>query len=236
MLEPVVLIPGLLCDARQFYPQVVSLGLERCVTIAPLGQGERIEEIATDILAALPPRFALMGWDLGALVAMEILRRAPDKVSRIALSGAHPLTETPQVSAEREPIIIKAKANGLEAAMLQVMAGINTAEAAPRQDIIDLMMDMARSQGRDALIRQLRAKQRRRDQQATLRRCRLPAMVLCGAEATDSARKRHRFMADLFHHCEYREIPGAADLPMLEASGAFTAALRDWLRQPLVLR
>jgi pimeloyl-ACP methyl ester carboxylesterase len=236
MHEPLVLVPGTHCDARQFYPQVVSLGQERCVTVAPLAQGERIEEIASNILSGLPPKFALFGTDLGALVAMEIMRRAPDKVTRIALHGAHPLTETPQASANYEPLIIKVKAGQVKEAILGHLAGLSFAQSAPKAEILDMMEEMGRHQGGEVLVRQLRAKQRRRDQQATLRRCRVPAMVMCGAEASESSRKRHQFMNDMFHHSDMVWIDDAGDLPMLENAPGFTLALRAWLSQPMVLR
>ena len=59
MTEPLVLLPGMLCDARVFLPQFVALPREMPVTIAPTTEGDRIEEIASALVSSLPAKFAL---------------------------------------------------------------------------------------------------------------------------------------------------------------------------------
>ena len=59
MSEPLVLIPGMMCDARLFEHQITLLANDRAVMVAPITQGERIEEIASGLLHQLPARFAL---------------------------------------------------------------------------------------------------------------------------------------------------------------------------------
>ncbi|MDP5347958.1 MAG: alpha/beta hydrolase, partial [Paracoccaceae bacterium] len=85
MPDPLVLLPGMMCDARLFAPQVTDLSRDHAVTIAPITQGERIEEIASGLLDILPAKFALAGLSMGGIVAMELLRRAPERITRIAL-------------------------------------------------------------------------------------------------------------------------------------------------------
>lgn len=85
-------------------------------------------------------------------------------------------------------------------------------------------------------MRQSRALQRRRDQQKTLRGCKVPALVLCGVHDALCPVKRHTFMAELIPYAELRVIEGAGHLPTLEQPEATTAALRHWLAQPLVLQ
>ena len=82
---------------------------------------ERVEEIASSILAALPEKFALAGLSMGGIVAMEILRRAPQRVLRIALLDTNPLAETPATAAAYEPWIVGAKAGRLEDILGEVM-------------------------------------------------------------------------------------------------------------------
>ncbi|MGA9252547.1 MAG: alpha/beta hydrolase, partial [Roseobacter sp.] len=110
MPEPLVLLPGMMCDARLFGPQIADLSVDHCVTVAPITQGGRVEDIATLLLGRLPERFALAGLSMGGIVAMEILRRAPGRVSRLALLDTNPLAETPQTAAAREPQIVAARA------------------------------------------------------------------------------------------------------------------------------
>ena len=90
MTEPVVFIPDLMCDARVFQPQINALSAERIVVVAAPVVGERIEGMASHLLHGVPQRFALVGLGLGALVAIELTRRAPERVGRLALISADP--------------------------------------------------------------------------------------------------------------------------------------------------
>lgn len=235
MREPLVLLPGMMCDARVFGPQLAALSPDMALTVAPITRGERIEEIASGLLDVLPRRFALAGLSLGGIVAMEILRRAPDRVSRIALMDTNALAETPQSSADLEPIIIKARAGQVRDMVEGMIGGSALAPGPLRAEVTALVEDMALHLGPEILLRQLRAMQRRRDYQSTLRRCKVPALVLCGEHDGLTPVKRHSFMADLIPYGHLTVIEGAGHLPVLEQSDATTDALRDWMRQPLVL-
>ena len=233
-MEPLVLLPGMMCDARLFGPQSAELSSQMPVMAAPVSQGERIEEIASDLLGALPARFALAGLSMGGIVAMEILRRAPDRVSRLALLDTNPLAETPVVAANREPQIIKVRAGRLMEVMRDEMKPNYLAPGPQRADVMALVMDMAEVLGPEVFVRQSRALQRRRDQQVTLRKCQVPTLILCGAHDALCPVKRHAFMAELIPGAELRVIEEAGHLPTLECPEQTTAALRDWMRRPAV--
>lgn len=236
MREPLVFLPGMMCDARLFGPQLAALSPAYTLMVAPITGGERIEEIASGLLDALPRKFALAGLSMGGIVAMEILRRAPDRITRIALMDTNALAETPQSAADYEPAIIKAKSGRLAEAVPEFMPPDALAQGPQRGEVMALLADMAENIGAEAVVRQARALQRRRDQQATLRRCKVPALVLCGAEDGLTPVKRHSFMADLIPYARLCVIDGAGHLPTLEQPDAVTEAMLDWLKQPFVLQ
>lgn len=236
MFEPVVFLPGMMCDARLFGPQIAELSSDRAVMCAPVSQGERIEEIASGLLASLPAKFALAGLSMGGIVAMEILRRAPERVTRIALMDTNPLPETPQVAAGREAQIIGARSGRLAEVMRDEMKPNYLAPGPQRVDVLNLVMDMAAVMGPEVFVRQSRALQRRRDQQSTLRKCKVPALVLCGEYDLLCPVKRHVFMAELIPYAELSVIANAGHLPTLENPSATTDAIYKWLAQPFVLQ
>jgi pimeloyl-ACP methyl ester carboxylesterase len=236
MAEPLVFLPGMMCDARLFEPQIVALSRERVVSVAPITGGERIEEIASGLLDALPRKFALAGLSMGGIVAMEILRRAPDRVTRIALMDTNPLAETPQSASAYEPLLIKARAGRLDEALREMMRPDYLAPGPGRVAVMNRFLEMAADHGPEVFARQIRALQRRRDQQPTLRRCKAPALVLCGAHDTLTPPRRHSFMAELIPYAELCILDGAGHLPPLETPDAVTEALRTWLAQPFVLQ
>lgn len=235
MAEPLVLLPEMMCDARLFGPQIAELSSDVAVMVAPVTQGERIEEIASGLLDLLPKRFALAGLSMGGIVAMELLRRAPDRVSRIALMATNPLAETPGVAADREPQIVKARAGRLMEVMQDEMKPGYLAPGPQRGNVLELVMEMADVLGPEVFIRQSRALQRRRDQQAVLRKCRAPALVLCGAHDQLCPVKRHSFMAELMPDAKLVVLEHSGHLPTLEQPADTTAAIRSWMQRPLVL-
>jgi len=234
--DPVVFLPGMMCDARLFAPQLADLSRDMAVTVAPVTGGDRIEEIASGLLDVLPQRFALAGLSMGGIVAMEVLRRAPDRVTRIALMDTNSLAETPQSAAGYEPFIIKLRA-GRIAEAVEMMLGRDVLAPGPaRAGVMSALVEMAEGLGAAAIIRQTRALQRRRDYQSVLRRCKVPALVLCGAHDTLTPLKRHEFMAELIPNATLTVIPEAGHLPVLEQPEVTTAALRGWLKRPLMLQ
>jgi pimeloyl-ACP methyl ester carboxylesterase len=117
MRDHVLFVPGMMCDHRLFEPQILSLSHEYTTDVAKICNAETIAQMAGDILAQAPDVFALVGLSMGGIVAMEMLRRAPQRISRIALLDTNPLAETQAVSDAREPQIARVRAGGLKDVM-----------------------------------------------------------------------------------------------------------------------
>jgi len=236
MAEPLVLLPDLMCDARLFGPQIADLSREMAVTVAPVSSGERVEEVASALLDVLPRRFALVGLGLGGMVAMELQRRAPDRVARLMLISTTPLAETPQQAAELDPLIIKARTGRLREAVRALRPVDCLAPGPFRMEIQAMLDEMAEGLGVDVFTRQIRVLQRRRDQQSALRKLRVPVTVLCGAHDITLPVKRHAFLAELIPGARLEVIEDAGHLPPLEAPDAVSDATRDWLQAPMLAR
>ena len=157
MAEPLVLLPGMMCDARLFGPQIAELSSEFSVMLSPVTRGERIEEIASGLLDELPQKFALAGLSMGGIVAMELLRRAPDRVTRLALLDTSPLAETPPAAAAREPQIVKVRSGQMHAVVRDELLPTYLGPGPYREEISELVLDMADALGPDVFVRQSRA-------------------------------------------------------------------------------
>lgn len=234
MQDPLVFLPGAMCDARVFAPQLAAFSPTMTVTVAPVTGGDRMEEIASRLLDGLPRRFSLVGLSMGGIVAMELLRRAPDRITRIALMNTNSLAETPQSASNYEPLIIKLKSGRIDEAVQAMIRPEILAPGAGRVQVMAQVSAMAQNIGAEAIIRQIRAIQRRRDYQAVLRQCRLPALVLCGVHDRLTPVKRHELMAGLLPNARLEVIEEAGHLPVLECPEAVNAALHQWMHQPAV--
>lgn len=236
MGEPLVLIPGMGCDWRLFEHQIRAFARNRVVVLALPVMGERMEEIASEMLSQLPQKFALLGAGFGGTVAMEILRRAPERVQRVALLSTSPLADTPQQAAAREPLLVKLRAGRPEEALRDVIRPEALAPGSGRIEALNRYVAMGVDLGPEVLTRQIRALQRRKDQQATLRKIRVPSLVLCGAHDTLTPPKRHEAMAELIPNSRLTVLEDAGHLSPIETPDAVTEALRTWLKAPAVPR
>lgn len=227
MSDPLIFLPGMMCDARLFQPQIDALG-GLCLTV---GGANTLEALAQTVLAETPERFALAGLSMGGIVAMEVVRQAPDRVTRLALMDTNPLAESDEVKARRGPQMDKVRAGGLESVMRDEMKPNYLADTPDRDAILDLCMEMALAQGPEVFLRQSIALRDRPDQSETLMAFDKPALVLCGRHDALCPVHRHELMADLLPRATLTIIEGAGHLPTLETPDDTTRALADWLRE-----
>lgn len=226
---PVVLLPGMMCDARLFAPQVAMLSLACSVMVCPLTGADRVQALAARVLADAPPRFVLGGLSMGGIVAMEVVRQAPGRVAGLILMDTNPLPEAPDRAAAREPQMIAVRTGRLRQVVAEEMKPNYLAPGPGREPILELVLDMALALGAEVFVEQSRALQRRPDQQGTLRRLACPALVLCGEHDALCPVSRHELMAELIPDSRLRVISGAGHLPTLEQPDAVTGALAEFL-------
>ncbi|MCC5984819.1 MAG: alpha/beta fold hydrolase [Rhodobacteraceae bacterium] len=225
-MTPLLLIPGMMCDARMWGR--VPTALPGPVHHALPTEGETIPDMAGAILRDAPARFALAGLSMGGIVAMEMLEQAPDRVVRLALMDTNPRAEAPGVQARRAPQIARALAGDLDGVMRDEMTPNYLADPADTATL-DLCMAMARDLGPEVFRRQSLALKARADRTETLRRFTGPALVLMGAHDRPCPRDRHELMHRLMPQSRLVVIAGAGHLPPLERPEPTITALKEWL-------
>jgi pimeloyl-ACP methyl ester carboxylesterase len=221
-----------MCDARMWAPQVAALSGTRTLHLPELASADSMGALAARVLAHAPPRFALAGLSMGGIVAMEVLRQAPERVERLALLDTNPLPEAEGVRTDRAARMARVAAGDLDGVVMTEMKPLYLAAGPRRTDILDLCLLMARDLGPEAFLRQSRALMDRPDSQATLAAFKGPALVLMGAEDRLCPRDRHELMAALMPQATFAVIDGAGHLPPLEQPDHTNAGLRRWLEAP----
>lgn len=219
----------MMCDARLFQPQIAAFSAQMPIMAMPLIGENTIEGLAQSVLRNAPPRFALAGLSMGGIVAMEIVRQAPDRVTRLALLDTNPKAETPEASAKREQQKQAARDGRLRAVMVDEMKPNYLVDGPNKPVILQLCMDMANDFGPDVFIAQSDALASRPDQQDTLRSVTVPTLVLCGRDDIPCPLDRHELMYDLVPNARLEIIDGAGHLPTLEQPERTNKALRQWM-------
>lgn len=105
---PLVLVPGMMCDARMWGALPTRLGGRPVHHILPV-EAASMSKLAAEAQRLAPPRFVLAGLSLGGILAMEMLRQAPERIEWLALLDTNPLAEASEMQARRAPQIARAE-------------------------------------------------------------------------------------------------------------------------------
>ncbi len=228
---PLLLLPGLLCDGALWAPQIEALADVAECRVADLTRDDTIRAMVRRVLDETPwDTFALAGFSMGGFAALEVMRQAPQRVTRLALMDTGPGVDTPERADERRRgIALAEQARGFQPIARTLLASMLHPDRAADPVLGTAMREMAERVGREAYIRQQTAILQREDSVPLLRTIRCPTLVLCGRQDRRTPLEWHETMA--------REIPGAVlevieecgHMSTLEAPGATAAAMRRWL-------
>ena len=229
MTETLLMLPGMMCDARLFEPQIAAVSSSYTVIAMPLTGKSTVAELAQDILQNAPPRFALLGLSMGGIIAMEMIRQAPERISRLALLDTNHMADAPERKLIREQQIKRVEAGELRTIMRDEMKPNYLAEGENRAAILDLCMAMAEALGPQVFIDQTIALQTRLDQSETLKKIQVPTLIACGEHDTLCPVEKHQLMHELVAGSRLCVIPGAGHLPTLEQPELMNRKLMQWL-------
>lgn len=228
--EPLVLVPGVLCDEDLYRDQVPVLAAHADVHVTmEHTRHETLADIARAILDAAPERFALCGLSMGGIIAFEIMRQQPQRVSRLALldtNARNILADERKVREGRMRLV----ANG----HVDVMYGLQLSRFIPLtrlvdEALVDRVLKMLRRVGAATYLRQERALLQRPDSRPSLAAIACPTLVLCGREdsATPLAMSQEIAAAVSGAHLEIVEACG--HLSTMERPDEVNAALLRWV-------
>lgn len=230
-LTPLVLLPGMMCDARLYGPQIDALAARRWLSLPCITDHETVGALAAEVLKNAPPVFALAGLSMGGIVAMEVARQAPERIERLALLDTNPLADLEKVSEGRLVNVARVERGDLA----EVMRDSHIPNYLPGGEITgpvpELCADMAQAIGPKAYIRQSRALMARPDQQQTLAAFSGPTLILTGAHDRLCPMGHHTLMHSLIPNSRLAIIDGAGHLPTLEKPEETTAELLRWLEE-----
>nr|WP_230989544.1 alpha/beta fold hydrolase [Devosia faecipullorum] len=184
--------------------------------------------MASRILAAAPPRFALAGLSMGGYVVLDIMRQAPERVTHLALldTNARPDSAERQQTRRAEMALV---AQGKSALVSRTALPGLLAEKHLGTTIAEAVHDMAMRVDVDAYYRQQEAIMGRIDSRPFLKDIAVPTLVGVGAEDRLIPLPLSEEMAEAIPGAELVIFPEAGHVPTLENPDAVAAALRAWL-------
>jgi pimeloyl-ACP methyl ester carboxylesterase len=231
MRKPLVLLPGMMCDRRLFEPQVAHLDDIADIFVGDIGRHPSIRRIAAAVLDEVPfDRFALCGLSMGGIVAMEMLRQAPDRVSGVAFLDTTPLADAVGRAEIRNRQVERAKRGELQSLFIEEMlphylAPGNAHDERLRQVLIDMAVDL----GEIVFENQSNALRDRANNEAAIAEYGGSVLIICGEEDAMCPPARHELIASHSPQSELVTIPAVGHISTLEAPHTVSLALRRWL-------
>lgn len=226
-----VLVPGLLCDAALFAPQVAALS-DVCDTWIPdLTRDDTMEAMAKRVLAEAPAeRFSLAGLSMGGYVAQEMMRQAPQRVERLALLDTRARPDSADELERRRTLIRIAEGAKALAPVNKRMLPLLVHPARLQDDaLVRTIQGMADRTGIAAYLRQQSAIMSRADFRLHLKQIACPTLVLCGRQDAITLVGFHEEIAAGIPGARLVIVEDCGHLSTLEQPERVNAALRDWL-------
>ncbi len=229
---PLLLVPGLLCDAEVWAAQRDALGAKRCI-VASHGDASSIEEMAEQALASMPPGpFALAGHSMGGRVALEIVRREGGRIARLALldTGYQSLAPGKAGVDERTgryALLEQARREGMEAMARQWARGMVWARHG-NAPVFERIVAMVARRSPEEFAAQIEALLNRPDASRLLADIACPTLVACGRHDDWSPLARHREMKERIAGARLAVIEDAGHMTTMEQPERTARLLADW--------
>lgn len=233
---PLLLLPGLLCDHAAWDATAALLPQYDC-RVPSWGLRDSIGAMAEHVLASTPEKhFALAGHSMGGRIALEVVRRAPERVTHLALldTGYQALPQGEAADKERAgryALLERARNEGMRAMGQQWATGMvhpDQLGTALFQSILS-MIERSNAEQFDAQIRALLGRP-----EATLQLVQIlcPTLVLVGRQDAWSPLARHEEMTNLIPDAELAVIEHSGHMSTMEQPQAVADAMRQWLVRP----
>jgi pimeloyl-ACP methyl ester carboxylesterase len=234
-VKPVVyLLPGLLCDAAVWADQIHGLGRDFEVRVADFTAFDSIGAMAQSVLDVAPPRFSLVGHSMGGRVALELHRRAPDRVERLALldTGTHGVKEGE--AAKRQVLIDLADREGMDALCEAWLPPMVHPDRLNDPTLMPALRAMVRRMSPAIFRNEIHALLTRPVADAVLAHIRCPVLVGVGAQDQWSPPAQHQEIVAAIPHAQYVVFDNSGHMTPVERPRAVSDALKLWLQQPVV--
>lgn len=226
---PLLLLPGLLCDHALWAHQVAALADIADAQVADLTQADSVAAMATQVLATAPARFALAGLSMGGYVAMEIMRRAPERVLGLCLVDTTARPDTDEQRERRMALIKLAKMGKFKGVTPRLLPALIHPDRADDPAVAGVVLEMAERVGRDAFLRQQSAILGRIDSRPFLGAIQVPTLCIVGRDDAITPPDRLEEVAAAVPYGRCMVLDHCGHLAPLEQPDQTSALMREWL-------
>lgn len=233
--KPVLmLLPGLMCDRRVWVDQINALSPAWDCRVPDYEAQSDLGAMADIVLNEAPEQFAMAGHSMGGRVALEVMRRAPERVMRLALLDTGHMALAPGEAGEKEVagrlrLVKMAYEEGMRAMGNDWLQGMVHPDRLNDRALCEPILDMIESKTPELFEGQIQGLIHRPDATEVLKAIDCPTTFICGREDAWSTPEKHYEMADLVKYSHVVPIEHCGHMSTLERPDAMNEALMAWL-------
>lgn len=219
-----VFIPGLLCNERVFQHQMEALKPEGAIFVAePLqNSGDKMVEA---LLRSAPPKFALAGHSMGGWLALEVVKKAPQRVLRLCLMNTSARSDSTE-KAERRRVLMTRVQQGEFQPVAKELSKAFVLNPDLEQEVESMFLEV----GSRAFINQEIAMLNRASSLPILPQVVCPTLVIHAQEDRNFTLEEHQELAGRIPFAKLAVVEKSGHMSPMEQPEEVTRLLQQWLR------
>ena len=223
-MQTLVMVPGLGSDGAIWERTIAALGGAADCSVGDTQGDASLRGMAQHILDHAPERFVLAGVSMGGMVALEMMRLAPQRVTRLALVDTNARPDPLAKKAYRHLANLVVAATGDFERLSRRNVGVLVHPSAP-EDVRAELAEMGARVGARTYRRQNRAVALRKDLRSILPGIAVPTAVIVGADDRLTPVECSREIHELIPGSTLHVIPDCGHLPPIEKPATVAAIL-----------
>lgn len=223
MKYPLVLLSGLLSNDSLWQHQAHHLSDIASIQIISASENTP-EKMIQGILDKAPSKFALAGHSMGGWLALEVMRAAPSRVSKLCLLSITARIDSEEKRARRQEMIQKAE-NGEFLEIIKECVEKFVYNPLVKKNVEKMFLAV----GKEAFIHQEQAMLARKECLSILPTIRCPTLVIYASRDKVFSLEEHQELVSQIQNAKLAIVEEAGHMSPMEKPEAITALLKFWL-------
>lgn len=230
-IEKIVFVPGLLCDEVVFDYTVEQLKPFMTTAVADLTTQDTITAMAKDTLKANPGKLVVVGHSMGARVAFEMVRLAPQRIRGLAVfdTGIHPYRIGEEI--RRNRLVKLAYDKGMSALAERWLPKMVHPDRLADKTLMGTLKKMVERKTPTIHEQQIHALLNRPKAENFVGNITCPTLVGVGRQDAWSPVERHQQIQQQIKGSTLTIIENAGHFAPMEQPQVFTEVLLNWFKK-----
>ncbi len=225
-----VILPAFMTTGALWHHQIDALADLAEIQVIDLTSYDSIERMARAVLEQSPENFALAGLSLGGYTAFEIMKRAPERVTRLALVSTTARADTQERLDGRKAQVEMVRAGQFDEAVEPYLTMIQNPDNPLDPAVLKNVRAMCQEVGPTSFIDQQLAMMNRSDSRAVLPNISCPTIVICGRQDQATPLEHSEEIAAAIPDAKLVVVENCGHFSAIERPEEVTAAMREWLQ------